>query len=427
VETWLRIGLPSWLSCTALVTSAACSVAVFFTAAALPAVAGAADPTLTPVPPTPTPTVQTESLTGTIQYTGHMGPVSATHPMKLILFTNSDLFRLSGQGVAAAMTVTNNPGSFALNVPTAGNYYLMITLVVTSTAGETSVAAVGDPYQIYDQQYTLPAAPITVPQSEVSLSFDDTWLLSGIAGTVQYNGNLGQVSSTQNLMVLFFTDPGLTQFTQHNKSERITSSGGRYDHLTWDNNTYYPVAFFDLNGDQEYEPGEPFAVFNGGVEATANQFGINFVFGDENVGATPAPNSPTPTATKTPGPCIGNCGNDGQVTVDDILTLVNIALGNRSVSDCQAGDFNGDNQITVDEILKAVNAALNGCVVSPAEQGCLNSGGTVRWATCCTSASDFPNTCATGACGCGPGATHEVRICNCPAGSCFDASACVPT
>ena len=59
--------------------------------------------------------------------------------------------------------------------------------------------------------------------------------------------------------------------------------------------------------------------------------------------------------------CVGDCGGDNQVTVDEILTMVNIALGNTGVSACSAGDDNDDGQITVDEILTAVNNALNGC------------------------------------------------------------------
>jgi hypothetical protein len=80
---------------------------------------------------------------------------------------------------------------------------------------------------------------------------------------------------------------------------------------------------------------------------------------------TPSPTgstaTPTPTATATPSPCTGDCGNDGTVTVDEILTMVNIALGNAQVSDCNAGDVNGDGEVTIDEILTAVNNALNGC------------------------------------------------------------------
>ena len=43
-----------------------------------------------------------------------------------------------------------------------------------------------------------------------------------------------------------------------------------------------------------------------------------------------------------------------------VLTMVNIALGNAQLLDCEAADANHDGQITVDEILTAVNNALNG-------------------------------------------------------------------
>jgi len=41
--------------------------------------------------------------------------------------------------------------------------------------------------------------------------------------------------------------------------------------------------------------------------------------------------------------------------------MVNIALGNAALLDCEAADSNHDGQVTVDEILTAVNNALNGC------------------------------------------------------------------
>ena len=59
--------------------------------------------------------------------------------------------------------------------------------------------------------------------------------------------------------------------------------------------------------------------------------------------------------------CVGDCGGDGAVTVDDVLTMLNIALGSTPISACCAGDANGDHQITIDEILTAVNNALSGC------------------------------------------------------------------
>lgn len=102
--------------------------------------------------------------------------------------------------------------------------------------------------------------------------------------------------------------------------------------------------------------------------------------GGECLGAPPVgPGDPTPTAsathtvvrtptsppgnTPTPGSggCPGDCNGDGAVTVDEVISGVNIALGNVPVSACPAMDDNGDSDVTVDEILKAVNAALNGC------------------------------------------------------------------
>lgn len=59
--------------------------------------------------------------------------------------------------------------------------------------------------------------------------------------------------------------------------------------------------------------------------------------------------------------CAGDCGQDGEVTVEELVLMVNIALGNGSVSQCMPGDSNGDGSITVEEIVKAVNNALNGC------------------------------------------------------------------
>ncbi len=70
---------------------------------------------------------------------------------------------------------------------------------------------------------------------------------------------------------------------------------------------------------------------------------------------------PTPTPTATPKPCDGDCNSDRQVTVDEILTMVNIALGNADGSSCWAGDADHDGQVTIDEILTAVNHAINGC------------------------------------------------------------------
>jgi len=62
---------------------------------------------------------------------------------------------------------------------------------------------------------------------------------------------------------------------------------------------------------------------------------------------------------------------------------------------------------------------------SDIEKSCIDSGGTVRTSLCCKSSSDFPNNCLIGACGCSPENSHEVKVCDCPEGKCFDGSMCV--
>ncbi len=70
-----------------------------------------------------------------------------------------------------------------------------------------------------------------------------------------------------------------------------------------------------------------------------------------------------------------------------------------------------------------------GCVsqndTSSEDAACTDSGGTVSSAMCCTSASDYPNSCLIGACGCSPDNSHSVMTCQCPEGQCFDGTRCV--
>jgi hypothetical protein len=58
-------------------------------------------------------------------------------------------------------------------------------------------------------------------------------------------------------------------------------------------------------------------------------------------------------------PCkVGDCNDDGQVTVDELVTGVGIALGTIDRGACAPADRNEDGQVTVDELLAAINLAL---------------------------------------------------------------------
>jgi len=100
------------------------------------------------------------------------------------------------------------------------------------------------------------------------------------------------------------------------------------------------------NNATDFQLGEPTPQNNAGRIGTLGQCPV----------ATP----PTPTPTAIAG-CPGDCDGSGSVDINELLTLVNIALGNSSVAACAAGDTDKDGQISIDEILAAVHAALNSC------------------------------------------------------------------
>ena len=290
----------------------------------------------------------TESLSGTVQYSGLQGPVFESHPIRLILFWNDPLQvggEDGGDETRVDQTVVNeNGGSFTLTAPVSGNYFLGYVLDVIPN-GEGDIANVGEPFQFYNRRFVAPVDAIAVPQSGLSLDFDDSARLPGIAGMITYTGSkYGPVSRGRKLRVAMFSDPSLTDDTD--EMESVVTNGGRYDSITFDTMPRYLRAWLDVNGNGQFDSDEPFEIYHGGdpVVPGPDQDAVNFQFGD-----------PT-TAT-----CVGDCGTDGSVTVDEILTLVNIARGNAQLSKCSAGDANSDGQITVDEILTAVNNALNGC------------------------------------------------------------------
>jgi len=63
---------------------------------------------------------------------------------------------------------------------------------------------------------------------------------------------------------------------------------------------------------------------------------------------------------------------------------------------------------------------------NPTKEGaCVNSGGTVETSLCCESASDFPDLCLIGPCGCSPENSHQIKTCDCGPEKCFNGTECV--
>ena len=211
---------------------------------------------------------------------------------------------------------------------------------------------------------------------------------AGIVATVTYTGNEGPVGNSQPLCLCIYTDANL----QDRLYCLISYTNGvsfQIDGLAQAN--YFLLAFIDPNFDEMVNPTEPFGIYRNRtappadqVAAAPNATAIAMTFGDEGLTPTPAPSvtptdtppptdtptptdTPSPTATPsatltpTPRPCVGDCDGSGGVTVNDLVVLVNIALGNTPVDACLAGDTNGDGTIEITEILVAVNHALLGC------------------------------------------------------------------
>ena len=84
---------------------------------------------------------------------------------------------------------------------------------------------------------------------------------------------------------------------------------------------------------------------------------IEFTQGAETPTATPVF---TPTPTQPPGVCVGDCGDDGEVNISDVIIGVRILLGAADVSDCEAfADAQGN--VNISQLILGVTNLLNGC------------------------------------------------------------------
>ncbi len=63
--------------------------------------------------------------------------------------------------------------------------------------------------------------------------------------------------------------------------------------------------------------------------------------------------------------CTGDCNADGVVTINEVISGVNILLGAAELAQCTACDRNGNGVVSVDELVGAVLSALGGCPATP--------------------------------------------------------------
>jgi hypothetical protein len=57
---------------------------------------------------------------------------------------------------------------------------------------------------------------------------------------------------------------------------------------------------------------------------------------------------------------VGDCNDDGTVTLDELIRAVHIALGIRLLDDCEDVDEDGDGVVSIVELIAASRAVLAG-------------------------------------------------------------------
>jgi streptogramin lyase len=62
-----------------------------------------------------------------------------------------------------------------------------------------------------------------------------------------------------------------------------------------------------------------------------------------------------------PPPCPGDCNRGLSVTVDEVVTISNLAVSGMPSDSCPLADTDGNNRITVEELVQATNKAVGGC------------------------------------------------------------------
>lgn len=72
--------------------------------------------------------------------------------------------------------------------------------------------------------------------------------------------------------------------------------------------------------------------------------------------------APAATPTSAPAPhCAADCNGDGVVTVPELISSINVALGRAPLSACPASDGDGDSAVLIEDLINGIGGAVGGC------------------------------------------------------------------
>jgi hypothetical protein len=176
---------------------------------------------------------------------------------------------------------------------------------------------------------------------------------------------------------------------------------------------------------------QPDAATNSDAKVTCQQNGTTYQVGETAV--LSACTTCVCQADGQLGMCTGLCQPDAAVKADTKVTCQQngntYQVGETTAySECTTCVCQADGQLGMCTGECPADASTN----NPADL-CTSTGGQLTKSLCCQSASDYPNSCLTGACGCSTTNSHTINTCSCPTG-CFDpahgcvgkASVCTP-
>jgi hypothetical protein len=267
-------------------------------------------------------------------------------------------------GADGTLTVAN--GTFSENIADVGgaivNEYFSVLMVTNSTFGGTTGFFGGGGIASSWTGLGIPGATTVINSTfsgnsagrDGGIANSATLTVTTMTSTIIANssdGNCGTVTDGGHNLQWPGTDCGVTIRSSDPKLEP--------DSLKGNGGPTQTIAL--LPGSPAIDAGDPEVCANPPMNGFDQRGYVRPGTGSVNcsIGAYEY-NSPGP-----PTGCIGDCNANARVTVDEIITLVNIALGTGSMAECGSGDADLNNAITIDEILTAVSNALNGCPVPP--------------------------------------------------------------
>ncbi len=124
---------------------------------------------------------------------------------------------------------------------------------------------------------------------------------------------------------------------------------------------------------QQHWIGRPLVSSNCGMPLVRRAFTLLFLAGVLSSGFVSVSNAALP-AGNAGTTCVGDCDDNGAVTVDELVKGVSITLGTLPLDRCPRLDCNGAGQVTVACLVKAVDAALNECQSVPTSSPTQNIG-----------------------------------------------------